>query len=116
LEPNSIITKDHILPLKWNWPNSKESFEVIGFSTHLDAQFKQDPNTMYHLRTDKTIKLLESSIIYDEKSERGVSGGPIVINEDGVFKLIGLHQGFHINFSRGVLFTSVGKNPMQILN
>jgi len=71
---------------------------------------------MYHLRCDKTIKLLESSIVYDAKAERGISGGPIVINEKGVFKLIGLHQGFQINFSRGVLLSTFGKNPFQILN
>jgi len=62
---------------------------------------KQNPNTMFHLRTDKTIKLLECSIVYDGKAERGISGGPIVVNENGVFKLIGLHQGFKVNFSQG---------------
>jgi len=71
---------------------------------------------MYHLRCDKVIKLLESSIIYDAKAERGISGGPIIINEKGVYKLIGLHQGFQINFSRGVLLTTFGKSPFQILN
>jgi len=60
---------------------------------------------MYHLRCNKTIKLLESSIVYDAKAERGIS-----------FKLIGLHQGFQIEFSRGVLLTTFGKNPFQILN
>jgi len=35
---------------------------------------------MFHLRTDKIIKLLESSLVYDCKAERGISGGPIVIN------------------------------------
>jgi len=35
---------------------------------------------LYHLRCDKTIKILENSIVYDGKAGNGVSGGPIVIN------------------------------------
>jgi hypothetical protein len=40
----------------------------------------------------------------------------MIIFEEGTFKLIGLHQGFHINLSKGVLLTSFGKNPFQILS
>lgn len=29
--------------------------------------------------------------------------------------VVGLHQGFQVNFSRAVLLTSKGKNPDQIL-
>jgi len=69
------------------------------------------------MKCSKAISLIEGFIVYDNKAENGISGGPIVIEEaDGKFKLIGLHQGFHRGFSRGVLLSSFGKNPFQILS
>jgi hypothetical protein len=47
-----------------------------------------------------------------------MSGGPIIINEDNEFKVIGLHQGCHMfgKFGSGLLLTDFGKNPAQILS
>lgn len=48
---------------------------------------------------------------YDNKAEAGISGAPLIIFEENKYKVIGLHQGFHITLSQGILLSSISKNP-----
>lgn len=57
-----------------------------------------------HVLCEKSIVKQKCYLTYDGKTYEGMSGGPIVINKNGVNYTIGLHQACQGKFGRGILF------------
>jgi hypothetical protein len=54
-------------------------------------------------------------LTYFGNTSAGLSGAGIYIFENNKFKAVGMHQGYHIDRSRALLFTSFSQNPYQII-
>jgi hypothetical protein len=53
----------------------------------------------------------------DYKTVPGISGGPAVYYDSKCkkWKIIGLHQGFHVNFSQIIILSKYGRSSLDII-
>jgi hypothetical protein len=52
--------------------------------------------------------------MFDNRGAYGIGGGPVLINFNGKIKVIGLHQGIHIDMSKFILLNDRVKNFKEL--
>jgi hypothetical protein len=52
--------------------------------------------------------------MFDDRGAPGIEGGPVLINFNGKIKVIGLHQGTHIDMSKLILLNDRVKNFKEL--